>query len=42
VVDLDAALGEQFFDVAVGQSAGQLPAHGHNDHLRREPESGER
>jgi len=27
VVDLDAALGEQLFDVAVGQAEAQIPAH---------------
>jgi hypothetical protein len=26
MVDLDAALGEEFFDVAVGQAEAQLPA----------------
>jgi hypothetical protein len=32
-VDLDAALGEQFLDVAVGQPVAQVPAHRDRDHL---------
>ena len=37
VLDGDAALGQQFFDVAEGQAVAQLPAHGDRDHLPREP-----
>jgi hypothetical protein len=42
VVDLDAALGEQLLDVAVGQAETQVPAHRHDDHIRREAEADER
>jgi hypothetical protein len=41
VVNGDAALGQQFLDVAVGQPAPQVPADGDRDHLRREPEASE-
>jgi hypothetical protein len=33
VIDLDAALGEQFLNVPVGQAEAQVPAHCHQDHL---------
>jgi hypothetical protein len=33
VVDGDAMLGEQFFDVAIGQSVAQIPAHHQHDDL---------
>ena len=36
VVDLDAALGEPLFDVAVRQPEGQIPADGQDDHVGRE------
>ena len=42
VVDVDAALGQQLLDVPVGQAEPQIPAHRQHDHLRREPEPGER
>ena len=42
MVDLDAALDQQLLDVAVGQVVPQVPAHRDHDHLRREPEPGER
>jgi hypothetical protein len=42
VVDLNAALGEQLLHVAVGQTEPQVPPHREHDHVRREPESGER
>jgi len=35
VVDLDAAFGEEFLDVAVGQAVAQVPADRHDDHLGR-------
>ena len=38
MIDLDTTLGQQFFDVTVGQAVAQIPAHRHHDHLRREPE----
>ncbi len=37
VVDLDAALGQQLFDVAVGQPVAQIPAHRDRDHLTSKP-----
>jgi hypothetical protein len=33
VVDLDAVLGEEFFDVAVGQAEAQVPGDRDDDHL---------
>jgi hypothetical protein len=33
VVDLDAAFGEQFFDVAEGQAETQVPADRQHDHV---------
>jgi hypothetical protein len=42
VVDGDAALGEQLFDIAVGQAVAQVPADGDRDHVGWEPESGKR
>ena len=36
VVDLDATLGEKFFEVAVGQPVAEVPAHRQQDHLGRE------
>jgi hypothetical protein len=41
VVDLDAAFGEQLFDVAVGEAKAQVPADRQHDHIRREAETGE-
>jgi hypothetical protein len=41
VVDLDAAVAEQLFDVAVGEAKAQLPADRQHDHIRREPETGD-
>jgi hypothetical protein len=40
-IDLDAALGEEFFDVAVGQAKGQVPADREHNHLGWEAEAGE-
>ncbi len=37
VIDLDAALGEQLLDVALGQAVAQVPAHRNRDHLTWEP-----
>jgi hypothetical protein len=34
VVDLDPALGEEFFDVAVGQAEAQVPADRDDDDIR--------
>jgi len=36
VINSDAAFGEQFFDIAVGQAVAQVPAHRDRDHLARE------
>jgi hypothetical protein len=41
MVDLDSALGEEFFDVALGQAEAQVPADRDDDHLRREAEADE-
>jgi hypothetical protein len=42
VVDLDAAFGEEFLDVAVGQTEAELPVDREHDHIRWEAEAGER
>jgi len=34
VINLDAALGQQFLDVTVGQPVAQVPAHRDRDHSR--------
>jgi hypothetical protein len=41
MVDLDAPLGEEFLDIAIGQAEAQVPADGDDDHIGREAESGE-
>jgi hypothetical protein len=41
MVDVDAAVGEQLFDVAVGQREAQVPAHRKDDDVGREVEAGE-
>jgi hypothetical protein len=42
VVNFDAALGEQFLQVPIGQPVAEVPADRDRDHLGREPEPGER
>jgi hypothetical protein len=42
VIDLDAALGEEFFNIAVRESVAEVPADGQQDQVRREPETSER
>jgi hypothetical protein len=42
VVDLDAALGQQFLHVAVGQAVAEVPADRDRDHPRWDPEPGKR
>jgi hypothetical protein len=42
VIDLHAALDQEFLNIAVGQVEPQIPAHRDNDHLRWKPEAGER
>jgi len=41
VVDLHAAFGEQFLDVAIRQRKTQVPAHCKDDHVGREAEASE-
>jgi hypothetical protein len=41
MVDLDAALGEQLLDIAVGQPEAQVPADRDDDNVGREAETGE-
>jgi hypothetical protein len=41
VIDLDPALSEEFLQIPVGQPVPQVPAHGDQDDLRREPEASE-
>jgi hypothetical protein len=41
VVDLDTAFGEEFLDVAVGQTEAEVPADRQHDHIRWEAEAGE-
>ena len=38
VVDGNASLGQQLFDVSVGQPIAQIPPHCQRDHVRRKPE----
>jgi hypothetical protein len=42
VVHGDAALGEQFLDVPVGQAIAEVPADRDRNHLSRESEAGKR
>ncbi len=42
MVDVDAAFGEEFFHIAVGQAVAEVPAHGQQDHLGRKPVAGKR
>jgi len=42
VINGDATLGQQLFDVAVGQAVPQVPAHCDRDHLTREAKASER
>src|SRR5437773_2850788 len=42
VVDLDATLDQQLFNISVRQVEPQVPAEGDDDHLRRKPEPNER
>jgi hypothetical protein len=41
LIDLDATLDQQFFDIAVRQAIAQVPPDGEHDHVRREPEASE-
>jgi len=41
VIDGDAALGQEYLDIAVGQSVAQIPADRDRDHLTRKPEASE-
>ena len=42
MVDLDASLSQELLQIPVGQSVTQVPAHGDQNDLVREPEPGER
>jgi hypothetical protein len=42
VINVDAAFGEEFFDVSVQESVAEVPAHCQQDHVGREPESRKR
>ena len=42
VIDLDATLGQEFFNVAVGESVSEVPADGEHDHFGWESVAGER
>jgi hypothetical protein len=42
MVDVDAAFGEKFFDIAVRESVAEVPAQRQQDHARWEPESRKR
>lgn len=42
VVDLDTPVGDEFLQVPLGQSVAQVPAHGDQNDIWRELESGER
>ena len=42
VINLDSALEQEFFNVAIGQAEPQVPTDCDGDHLGREPEPGER
>ena len=42
VINVDAALGEEFFEVAVRQPKAEIPANRQHDHFWREPEAKER
>ena len=42
MVDLDPAFYEKFRDVAIRQFVAEIPAHGQQDHIGREPLPGER
>ena len=42
VINIDATLGEQFFDIAVRQVVAQISAHRQQDDVRREPEPSKR
>jgi hypothetical protein len=37
VINVDATFIEQFFNIAIGQSVTQIPAHRQQDRFRREP-----
>jgi hypothetical protein len=42
VVDVDAAFGQEFLHIPVGQAEPQVPPHRQHDHVRREAKPGER
>jgi hypothetical protein len=42
VIDLDAPLNEQFFDITEGQPVSEIPTNSEHDHFGREPVPSER
>jgi len=42
VINVDASFGEELLNVAVRQAVAQVPAHSQQNHIGREPVSGER
>ncbi len=42
VIDFDSAFGQEFFDVAVGESVSEISTDGERDDLGREPVASER
>jgi hypothetical protein len=42
VVDLHATLSQQLFNIAIGESVTEVPAHCKHDHLPGKPEAGDR
>jgi hypothetical protein len=41
LIDLDATVGQQLFDVAVGQAVAPAPAHRYREHVGWNPEARE-
>ena len=41
MIDSDPAISQQLFDVPIGEPVPETPPDRHQDHLRREPETGE-
>ena len=41
MIDSDPAFSQQLFHVRIGQPVPEIPPDRHQDHLRREPETGE-
>ena len=41
MIDRDASLGQQLFNIAIGESVTEVPPHCQHNHLLREPEADE-